>query len=221
MNYCGDECRRIEKIAEIYAESYREYYDKNKMNVVSTEYGFGGKLLHRGYYCPSLVIDVINGNVRRGKRIKKISQITPDFVYGFDVEGRLVTVDRTFNHEIIISQGLCEIGITFSNIGGIEMISECAYDMAGRIELYGCYLYNAFEKQVYDFQKEEYVYKENQMIVDRTQFNKSLKKMGESIHERYAFEIENSYLKNYRVECCDKQNIRDEKVYSVSLKRRI
>ncbi len=35
------------------------------------EIGLGGELMHRGYYCPSLIEDVVVGNTKRGRISKR------------------------------------------------------------------------------------------------------------------------------------------------------
>lgn len=55
-----------------------------------TEYAVGSRYLHRGFYCPSLILDQIVGGLRRGriaKRITKATQISN--IYDFDADGRL------------------------------------------------------------------------------------------------------------------------------------
>lgn len=220
---CKYECERIEKIAEIYSNSYRDLYEEAKKNVVRIEYGIGGELLHRGYYCPSIIFDIVVGNVKRGRSVKKIPKKKPEFVFGFDIEGQILTVKREFEKEFIITDGLRELGITFGEIGGVSCISECIYDSVGRIKSYGKYLYHSFDKKVASFYKEEYEYEEDKMIVDWYQFSDGKKDSSVLVRERYIFDVKNTYLKNYRVGCADKEvtELKEEMgcSYNVSVKR--
>lgn len=222
-DWCKCECERIEKIAEIYSNSYRDLYEKAKRNVIRTEYGLGGELLHRGYYCPSIIFDIIVGNAKRGRIVKKMPKKNPELVYGFDTEGRIITVDKESSKEFIITEEMHELGITFSEIGGICCVSECIYDSVGRIKNYGNYLYHSFEKRVVGFHKEEYKYEEDKMIVGWYQFSDDEKNSSVLIRERYIFEVENTYLKNYRVGGADKEvtELKEGKgrIYNVSVKR--
>ena len=74
------------------------------------EYSVGESALHRAYYCPSLILDIIHGNTKRGRATKK-KPIGTDYVYGFDCENRLITVDRGNQRETILYDGCYELGL--------------------------------------------------------------------------------------------------------------
>lgn len=63
---------------------------KDKFRV---EYGRGGSYLPLGYYCPSLIRELIVTNVKRGKLLKRLSKKVPDYCYYFDAD-ELVLVQK-------------------------------------------------------------------------------------------------------------------------------
>ncbi len=81
--------------------------------IAATQYSRGGELLHRGYYCPSLVYDIVFGGAKRGKLLKRFS-MPPTYRYGFDKEGNLVVAENidVGNREIIIRNDDIEVGLT-------------------------------------------------------------------------------------------------------------
>lgn len=50
------------------------------------QYARGGGVLHRGWYCPSPVYDMVIGSADRGRLLKNPSRCKtpPDFAYGLD-----------------------------------------------------------------------------------------------------------------------------------------
>lgn len=64
------------------------------------EFASGGNSLHRGYYCPSPVQDIIIGNCKRGKLLKKNQKNSKlSYKYCYDREDRLILVFQ-YAHEL-------------------------------------------------------------------------------------------------------------------------
>lgn len=136
-----------------YRESYQELLNKIEPEICTVEYGKGGRVLHRGYYCPSPVIDIVIGNGNRGTLLKRPRK---DYIYDYsffkDSSGRIIMVDgyasfseknsekvlydREFliYHDDEVIAPLYEI----SRIDGIKIarISNCKYDKEGKIVSY-------------------------------------------------------------------------------------
>ena len=53
-------------------DSYRSTFEQISKTVVRREQATGGGTMHRGFYCPSIVEDIIIGNINRGKLIKRL-----------------------------------------------------------------------------------------------------------------------------------------------------
>lgn len=82
------------------------------------EYSSGGETLHRGYYCPSPVDDLIFGGCRRGKLLKRLTKRTnPSYRYEFAADSRMLFVDKlcTCEKEVIVHENNSEIGLTISS----------------------------------------------------------------------------------------------------------
>lgn len=101
-------------------------------------YGKGARMLHRGYYCPSLVQDIVNGNAKRGKLLGHLrAGEIPECRYGLDSEGRPVCAETEFDIEWILYEGQRQIGLTFSKrTGAPEALSVCCYDDRGQLVSY-------------------------------------------------------------------------------------
>lgn len=93
-------------------------------HVETEQYSRGGETIHRGYYCPSLIEDIIIGGTNRGKLLKRY-RVPPTYTYGFDANGNLVEVKKndTGGHEIITREGNLEIGVS-SDYFGPDRISS-------------------------------------------------------------------------------------------------
>ena len=107
--------------------------------VIHKQYGFGGELLHRGYYCPSKIFDIVVGNVSRGKITKKMPVgRDPSFTFGFDSQNRLILVEQPGLSEIIYYKEQSEIGIAISDDMTIQSLSECHF-LGEKIDSYQGY----------------------------------------------------------------------------------
>ncbi len=59
-------------------------------------YSRGGLCLPRGYYCPSLLMELLITNVSRGRILEKKTKKNPDYTYYFD-DGELKLVEKEAN----------------------------------------------------------------------------------------------------------------------------
>ena len=64
-------------------EEHEERMQKCKELVNTYQYAVGGELLHRGYYCPSPVKDIVMGNCNRGKMIKHPIKFEQKMMYEY------------------------------------------------------------------------------------------------------------------------------------------
>lgn len=121
--------------------------------------------LHRGFYCPSLVYDIIVGNVKRGRRLKGIRSNSKNyFIYGFDGQDKLIWVERYYNGvvaytEYIAYDNQAIWGITLDSMGRIYTVTKEKYDN-GRIQNYLFALVSSYEGlfSCDRLRYEEYVY---------------------------------------------------------------
>lgn len=160
-----------------YANKLSQFRTSTEKEIVNVEYSKGGETIHRGYYCPSPVLDLIIGNLKRGKLLKR----KPDFgkysyEYGYDTDDRLIRVrgvnefttpDSRFDEEYLVYKNDIVYGIEFDNMGQIEAVSRCTYENRNIVK---------YERSVCgiphfaDLYYEEYFYEKN-MLSEVTTFD--------------------------------------------------
>lgn len=218
-----DECERISQIAQAYAPCCGTTFNEMCTLITKKQYGVGGECMHRGYYCPSKIFDVVT-NAKRG-RIVKMRPAAPEYVYGFDASDRLLIIETPYDREFIIRDGANELGITLNNrLNFIESITESAYDETGKIKTYSLYAYNGLKQSVIDFTREIYTYDAGQLVVDSYSFlNSKAKPILE--HYRYCFSVKGGFLESYTCEKYQGGNrvphVWDDRIFRVKQRRKI
>ena len=197
------ECVRMERIYEKYSSRFLEIYEEECQKVARREYGNSGKTLHRGYYCPSLIMDIVIGNVSRGRTpSKRIPGKGAEFEFGFNEENRLSIINRPYSYEVILYDGLYSLGLhgigSSSQSAFLLMISECHY-RDGYIESYSTAIFDRAKHKVNELSIERYKYSQSELIVDYLYFIKGL---IEPVcrKEKYFFQIEKGIMTQYRIE---------------------
>lgn len=150
-----------------YEDKLPQLRESAEKAITQLEYSKGGETIHRGYYCPSPILDLIVGNAKRGRLLKR----KPDFgkftyEYGFDIDNRLIRVrevnefttpDTRYNEEYLIYNKNIVFGIEFDNTGEINTVSRCTYEN-GNITKYERSLCGI--QQYADLYYEKYSYKD-------------------------------------------------------------
>ncbi len=145
-------------------------YEKALSHVTRKEYGAGGELVFRGYYCPSIYQTFAIGGCSRGKVLK---QVTPreEIFYEFCYEGNdLIMVKRfagmyvglverdLIGVEFIERRGDIEIGVQFDCYCGkceeLESIHVCQYDGNQLINVRSLMLLNEHKRMPFKYEKE-------------------------------------------------------------------
>lgn len=133
-------CNRLTEVAHRLLENIDAIKDRSESRTIHREYASGSSL-HRGFYCPSPVFDVVVGNTRRGKILKRItSRSNPSHEYGFDENGRLLWCRNLHKGmpgqaEYLVYEGNTVYGIALAPDGSLRSISEETYEN-GRIKAY-------------------------------------------------------------------------------------
>ena len=140
-----------------------------KTKAVRFEYAIKGSV-HRAVYCPSPVLDLLVGNVRRGRildRVTAASKITHRF--GFDKNNQLqfVEVISDIDRQIAYTEYITReknklFGITIDNAGHLSALSEEQF-VDGRIQkyIYAEMLPATEDILCFDLNTEEYQYDEH------------------------------------------------------------
>lgn len=165
---------------------FQAIYDqyKNKQGILRqqvddqverVEYSKGGQLLHRGYYCPSLIQDIYLGNTSRGKLFKRVPSFGRyDYEFGFDEQNRLIRVKRVhefttpidyFHEEYILYLGSIVWGIGFNHLKELYTLSRCTFTK-GKLSSY-MYAYG-LEGNFNNFYIEDYLYYGEKLIEVQT-----------------------------------------------------
>ena len=140
-----------------YVEEISCFYDRQKdkrhelepqceMEVAFKTYGRGGTTLHRGFHCPSPVMDLMIGGCNRGTEVKKLRKESGNYyLYYWNTHGKLLRVDKFYDSlhldtEYVIDLGNKRFGITFYASGEIseepKFLSMEEYTADGKILKY-------------------------------------------------------------------------------------
>lgn len=189
----------------LYKDELDTFYHKAEKQVVHKEFARGGEVIHRGFYCPSPVQDIIIGNCNRGRLIKNPRK-TPDYEYGFDKDGRIILVKQFCVYDTEISP---TIELLFYNSNTVNSI---LYQRNKNLEnefcisaLTKCIYENGFIKN-YDF-AEIFDPSEN-----RTEELRKLRKNCRKIELKFTNELEKNdalkpFIREYK---CDDNNFEAE-----------
>lgn len=159
--------KQIEQCKQFIKDNLENWSQK----VIREEYARGGLLLHRGYYCPSLVERAEEGEKNIGTLLKKVVK-RPDFIFGYDKEDRMVSVKSwngfasAYDQELIYWIGAKEYGITISGLtGGLLAFSEIEYQ-DGKIQKYFYAWFDDIDPGVpIEEETEQYEYQAEEIIV--------------------------------------------------------
>ena len=127
-----------------------EYLNKTMVEAeLSKEYGRGGVTLHRGFYCPSPVEDIILGGSDRGRLVRTLRSSTPvDYVYQKAgdklrivdiIDNEKENTSRIHRRELIVYREAEEIALTYDmvfDLHDLRFLSLCRYDSTGKIMKY-------------------------------------------------------------------------------------
>lgn len=220
MTY-DEACRNFNEIMSfLEKDNYQSAFDQIDKTVVRREQASGGEGMHRGYYCPSIIEDIVIGNINRGRLIKKLSKQKIDYTYGFDALNRLVTV---INHtevgniyEYVLYIDHIQYGVQYGYSFGKEylhLISKCYY-VDNKLTSYEQYLCEYLSKGFAEYSGEFYHYQEDEMDVESVYFfNRPTGESYLSRNHEYKFRISKGFLTDYIAD--------GKKSYIVRLKRKI
>ena len=182
--------------------------------------------LHRGYYHPSPVYDLIVGNTKRGKLTRKLPT-TNSIVYRyiFDQNGVMRCVDRPHKNaatcpEYLLYMENKRYGITFDYFGHLAAITEEVFANNQLINFtlanYG-FVNNNY--QCFDFRTESYQYDNKGLAL--CAYRKLSPQSGmRIIDDIIHFERTNGYLTSYTLFHVD-QPQQPSKTYPVTKKRKV
>ena len=209
------ECIRAMNTIKLQQTELHSRFLATDEKIVRRESSVGGEMLHRGFYCPSIIQDIVIGNASRGKRLRsERTKQMATYYYGFNEFDQLVTVSHSNEMELIWREDNLETGMVFTHDYGVSFLSECLFDKQ-RLVSYTSFLYQPQASSIIHLTKENYVYENDRMIVQWISFANTRHPIIQE--EEYIFTVEDSFLKEYTV-YRNNQRIRS---YPVRRKRRI
>lgn len=123
------ECERLINIGEAFVQSLHDIDITIKNSAVKIEYAAGGDI-HRGFYCPSPVLDIVVGNINRGRILKRVTATSrASHRFGFSGDNKLLYAEELCGGEVpsteyLIEQRDVRYGITINADQELAAISE-------------------------------------------------------------------------------------------------
>ena len=168
--------KRYRNLFEQYAKTFRNTFESEfvkAMNTVVNEELSAGSDMLLGCYCPSPVLDLIIGNVHRGKILKRVTKRSkPDTKYGFNEDGKMAVfvdlppegyTDYDVRGFVLYDESTVTYICFRKTEEGTEpeWIAQEEYDTQGRIVRYTFSLFNGFYCN--KIQQEIYLYSDRRM----------------------------------------------------------
>lgn len=188
-------------------EEHKKQMQLCKDQANRSECSMGGEVLHRGYYCPSLIRDIVTGNCNRGRIVKRMTEKAKQnisFEYGFHDDKILFAKRKDgkqiYESEYISYYGNKQIGYSYDKEMNLRAISECIY-LNGKIMSYFL-VYVNYDNSIDRCEKEIYEYK-NGMLHSAILY--LMQTSNSCDHEKYVFDHDaDGFLSSYK--CIEYEN---------------
>lgn len=202
----------------------------NMLDEIATHTEIGSASdLHRGYYCPSLTYDIVVGNVKRGKLLKRLSPKSKRYyIYGFDDSNRMLWCKEFSNKVLVSVEYLVYVedyryGFKFSTHHPLFAVTQEKIQN-GRIQnyLYGHGFRDGTELVWVEWQEENYAYDE--IGLKTCDVYRVRPAVLDLTHDVLKFTRDNGYLRSYYRETLigfeETEVLRTSPVYEVIPKRK-
>lgn len=159
--------RTLLSLNDKYKDHFDELVKQTLKQTVRYDYASGGESIHRGYYCPSPVLDKLIGGYNRGKKIQKPRMNAPHYYkYYFDDCNRMIRCDnyiheKCYATEFVIIEDNIIFGISFNtndNLTGLLSMEQ--YLDSGTLDKYITVLPDLYtgneNHSIYSSEKYEY-----------------------------------------------------------------
>lgn len=138
---------RLVKIATRLMSDPKQLKSEFEAAIVRTETASGSKHLHRGFYCPSLIQDIVVVGTKRGRLLKRVTSRTfPCNEYGFNANGQLILCENLVrktrgdteclivaSREFLFYEKNRIYGITMDSHGYLQTVTEEVFQEGKRI----------------------------------------------------------------------------------------
>lgn len=159
-------------IANSYEDMFEQLDQHMSQNTSQVEYASGGERIHRGFLCPSPILDKVIGGCHRGKLIKQPRANSNNYyVYHCNGKNKLIGIEKYANgscyeKEFIVEKESIVYGISYRMINlSIALISMETYDEKQRLKHYITLMPDSMgENQHIIRTSEKYVYNESNQL---------------------------------------------------------
>lgn len=202
------------KVEELYSKTSFLRADVNALEAEYTSkidrYTYGTfSDIARGVHCPSRVLDLVIGNVKRGRELKSLPQnSTISFRYGFS-NGELIQIEKIFREKIVAIEFLFRTGNERLGVdichdcitpGLLTSISQEQFDK-GALREYNLLFCPIGQGSIREYRTERYCYDEQGLSAcNWQQFMPLSETMAKMLHYDRNYYLENLY---YTFERCD------------------
>ena len=197
------EAARIVSLGERYCEMILQNPDTIRGKAVTFEYAAAGNI-HRGFYCPSPVYDLLFGYTNRGRIIKGAEAKKARWRFAYDENGRMIYVDRLKGKSVIETEylfyiGQTRLGVLLDENSIIKNITEEVFEQE-LLVLYSMATVYPDENDYFcaEFRTEQYIRDEIGLRICEIQDFQPYVSYFQN-KDRIVFERENGYLKSYTV----------------------
>lgn len=154
----------LSEMAEIGLHTAQPLRDGNWAHLPAAYEKYGTQsALHRGYYCPSPIYDVVIGNCKRGRILNSPKHPRAWFQYSFDEAGDLIAVTHPVDaalpiREYLFREGPQVIGVTLDEHHALRFVSMETYEN-GMLRDYKTALFAPTQGlSLWNFRRESYEY---------------------------------------------------------------
>lgn len=151
--------------------SGNKLFDKISTKIDRVEYGTGGEVVYRGYYCPDLYSTFTIGGYNRGKLLKRVTKKSKiSYEFGFDGNALSMVKKYSSSHqslwqiEFVERINDIELGLTFEvkrdKIGKLIAINISQFD-GNKLLNNRAYFKDYYNNYEYEYNSDWYLYKDN------------------------------------------------------------
>lgn len=173
----------LKELFSSYRDKYADLEHSISPKAIRKKYGTGG-IIHRAYYCPSQIIDIVIGGAKRGRMSNDPSrEERSKTVFFFDSDNRLTQVDEFgfFPERVLCRREFlwyqdnytmaCTYNMNLAALPKICQASICQYDPDGKILQYQTMLSGTFLEgdplRSFSIQAEEYYYDPKSQLLEK------------------------------------------------------
>lgn len=124
-----NECMRLISIGERFLDSETMHNKAKRIEETKVEHAVGGDI-HRGVYCPSPILDIVVGNLHRGRIVKRVSQATKlSHRFCFGENNEMIYCEEiqdgaVYSIEHVFTEGMFRYGVSHDREHNLSAVSE-------------------------------------------------------------------------------------------------